>query len=143
MSEEELFNLIDKLDSDSKTESSSAQFELIDALEPIIRAWSEIYSEYGDYSISIDSLYNPCRGKLVGVSYDKQKGRLIFKYTDVGDVEDYIYVSTDIISKDFLKRKRMEIKYMTIMETQVRIANLQENLAELEGFLDKIQNEDE
>ena len=143
MSEEELFSLIDKLDSDSKVESDTAQLELLDAFEPIIRAWAEIYLEYGEYNISLDSLYSPYRGKLVGVSYDKRKGRLIFKYVDVGDVEDYIYVSTDIASKDFLKRKRMEIKYMAIMETQTRIANLQENLAELEGFLEKIQNEDE
>lgn len=141
MKEDELFNLIRMLDSDSESESENAKIELIDALEPIIRAWAEIYSEYGDYNIAMNSQYNPSRGEITGVSYDKVKGRLVFKYTDIanGDIEDYIYVSPDIVSPDYLKRKRKEIKYMATFDIKQEIAKLKERTAELEQFLNKIE----
>ena len=143
MLDKELFDLIHALDSDSKSESKEAEQELIQSLEPIIRAWAEIYAEYGDYRISIDSKYDPSRGEITGVSYDKAKGRLVFRYVDTGGAEDYIYAATDIVSPEFLKRKRKEVKYLAKLDTNRKLSELREIINELEGFLSKIDSSDD
>ena len=141
MNRQELCSTIEKLDSDSKTESNDARKKVLDRCMPIIRAWADIYAEYGNYSISVNDKFGNVCNKVEGVSYDRKKDRLVFRCTGQGGEEDFIYAATDIVEPDFLVRKRKEIECIAIDDVREEIAYHQKRIEELNEKLEEFAKE--
>lgn len=143
MNRKELCSVIEKLDAGSNPESDEARKKIMDKCMPIIRAWADIYAEYGDYSISVDGLFGSSCNKVDSVTYDRDRDRLVFKCSGKDGSKDLIYAATDIVEPDFLVRKRKEIEYIAADDVRNEIAYHKKKIEELTERLELFANNDE